>query len=173
VVQRVRIAVLAAAFVLAVASRGDVVVLAVLLGLGAGRRSSGLAAAGALGAAMVRWGSPSLDAIAGAQSVLGPAGWTGSSAAIASAWLGAVALVLATRSIGAGSTTARALAAAPFAAAAADVVIGPSAGLAVLLRVVAAAVALALATWRTAGRRVPWDAEVCAALALVTAALAR
>jgi len=91
----VPVALLAAAFVLAVTSRGDVVVLALLLGLGTGRRRAGLAAAGALGAAMVRWGSPSLSAIAGAQAVLGPAGWTGSRAAIVSAWFGAVALVLA------------------------------------------------------------------------------
>src|SRR5258707_14157709 len=52
VVPMPRAVLLAAALTLAATSRGDVVVLALLLGFGAGRRWSGLAAAAALGAAL-------------------------------------------------------------------------------------------------------------------------
>src|SRR5436190_13971425 len=109
-----RVAALGAAFVLAVVSRGDVVVLAALLGLGVGRPASALATAGALGATLVRWGSPSLEAIAGAQAVLGPAGWTGSNAAVAAAWLAGAALVLASRPRRRATPLSTAIAAAPF-----------------------------------------------------------
>ncbi|HEV2071801.1 MAG TPA: hypothetical protein VGR26_18615 [Acidimicrobiales bacterium] len=46
-------------------------------------------------AVLERWGTPSLDAVAGAQSVLGPGGIVGPEAAAASAWFAALALVLA------------------------------------------------------------------------------
>lgn len=49
------------------------------------------------GIAMVeRWGTTSLDAVAGAQTVLGAGGVVGPGPAAASAWLAAAALVLAT-----------------------------------------------------------------------------
>ena len=166
-------AVLVAAFTLAVTSRGDVVVLAVLLGLGVRRRSSGLAAAASLAAAMVRWGSPSLRAIAGAQAVLGPAGWTGSTAAVASAWLAAIALVGAARPVARTTLRLTAAAAAPFAVAAADVVAGPSAGGALGLRIAASAAALVLAVIAARFRWAPVCACAFALAALVAAGLAR
>jgi hypothetical protein len=167
---------LLAALALAVTSRGDVIVLALLLAFGAGRRASGLAAAGALGAAMVRWGSPSLGAIAGAQAVLGPAAWTGSALAVASAVLGAAALVLAAAPLVRDSWATRAACVAPFAAAAADVAIGPAPGGAIALRVLATLAAIALATWlspRLLDRRVQWLAQACGLVALACAGLAR
>jgi len=168
-----RIALLGAAFVLAVASRGDVVVLAALLGLGVGRPASALAAAGALVAALVRWGSPSLEAIAGAQAVLGPAGWTGSTAAVASTWLAAAALVLAARPRHRATRWSTVLATAPFAVAAAALVVGPSAGGAILLRVAASVVAVILAVATSRWRRGPDVACVLSVVALVAAGLAR
>jgi hypothetical protein len=158
---------------LAATSRGDVVVLALLLGFGVGRRASGLAAAGALAAALVRWGSPALGAIAGAQAVLGPAGWTGSPAAVASAWLGALALLLAASSLDRTSTLVSALSTAPFAIAAADLVVGPAPGGAVALRVLASAVAVAATTLLARWRAFPVLAIGSGAVALLCAGIAR
>lgn len=168
-----RAALLAAALALAILSRGDVVVLALLLGFGAAQRMSGLAVAGALAAAFVRWGSPALGAIAGAQAVLGPAGWTGSSLAIASAWLGAVALVLAARPIVTSSTAVTALSVSPFAIAAADVVVGPAPGGALALRVIASAVALAVTTLLARRNAMPRLAVGCGVVAVLCAGIAR
>ena len=168
-----RAASLAAAFVLAITSRGDVVVLAAMLGIGVGRPASALAAAGALVATLVRWGSPSLEAIAGAQTVLGPAGWTGSNAAIAAAWLAGAALVLASRPRRRATRRQTAFAVAPFAVAAADVVVGPSSGGAIVFRIVGCFVAVALGVSLSKWRRGPDVACALAAVAVVAAALAR
>ncbi|MEY2423325.1 MAG: hypothetical protein QOI95_3392 [Acidimicrobiaceae bacterium] len=186
-----RAALLAAAFALAVTSRGDVVVLTLLLGFGAARRASGLASALALTAAFVRWGSPALGAIAGGQAVLGPAGWTGSAAAVASAWCSAFALVFAAVSWPVAAATApapsrrdrrqrapRTLAAsvypvAPFAIAAADVVVGPAPGGALALRVLASVIALVVTTLVARWRSLPLLACTSGALALLCAGLAR
>jgi hypothetical protein len=168
-----RVLLLAAALTLAVTSRGDVVVLALLLGFGAGRRTTGLASAAALVAALVRWGSPSLGAIAGAQAVLGPAGWTGSPFAVASAWLGAVALVLAAVSLDRTSMVVTALSVAPFAIAATDVVVGPARGGALALRVLVSVVALVVTTVVVRWRSLPSVAVGVGALALVCAGIAR
>ncbi|MGI8758899.1 MAG: hypothetical protein ACR2K0_06290, partial [Acidimicrobiales bacterium] len=51
-------------------------------------------------AVLERWGTPSLSAVAGAQSVLGPGGAIGPAAAAASAWFAAAALVLASPGAG-------------------------------------------------------------------------
>lgn len=168
-----RAALLAAALAVAVLSRGDVVVLALLLGFGAGRRLSGLASLTALTAALVRWGSPSLGSIAGAQAVLGPAGWTGSAAAVASAWLGALALVLAAVPLARTSTVVIALSVSPFAIAAADVVVGPAPGGALVLRVLASAIALVATTLLARWRSMPLLASGCGGLALLCAGIAR
>jgi hypothetical protein len=168
-----RVALLAAAFVLAVSSRGDLVVLTAMLGLGVGRPASALAAAGALAATLVRWGSPSLEAIAGAQAVVGPAGWTGSNVAVAAVWLAGAALVLASRPRRRGTPLSTAIAAAPFAVAAADVVVGPSAGGAIVLRVAGSVVAVVLAVAASRWRRGPDVACGLAVVALVAAGLAQ
>lgn len=168
-----QVVLLAAALALAATSRGDVVVLTLLLGFGARRRASALAAGGALGAALLRWGSGGLGAIAGAQAVLGPAGWTGSAAAVASSWFGAMALVLAAVSLDRSSALVTTLSVAPFAIAAADVVVGPAPGGGLALRVAASAIALVATTALARWRSLPWVAVGCGALALVCAGLAR
>jgi len=172
VVVPIRSALLVAALVLAVSSRGDVFVLALVLSLGVGRRASAFAASVALISVMVRWGSPSLAAIAGAQAVLGPAGWTGSRAAVASAWLAAIAVIGATRRGPRLLSLASGVSVAPFAVAAADVVAGPSIGGEIGWRVVATIVAFAVALIVSRWRRAPECAVACAVAALVTAAVA-
>jgi len=92
----VRSAVLAAALVLALLSRGDVLVLAALLAVGAWRPLPAVAIASALAASAWRWSSTALEDAAGAQAVLGPAGLVDPATAATAAWLGALALVLAT-----------------------------------------------------------------------------
>ena len=59
-------------------------------------RAGAVASLLATGTALLRWGSPSLTAVAGGQAVLGPAILVGSTASAASAWLAAAALVTAT-----------------------------------------------------------------------------
>jgi hypothetical protein len=93
----------AAALLLAVLSRGDVLVLAVLLAVIAWRPLAVIAVGPALVAGGWRWGSTALEAIAGAQAVLGPAGTVGSTASAASAWVAAGAVVLVTPDLCIGS----------------------------------------------------------------------
>lgn len=75
-------------------------VLAALLAVTVGHP----AAVGAVGfaglAVLERWGTPSLSAVAGAQSVLGAGGVVGPTTAATSAWLAAAALVLASPAVG-------------------------------------------------------------------------
>lgn len=171
----IRAGAIGAAGVSAAFSQGHVVVLALLLGLAAGRVSSGAAAAGAAAAVLLRWGSPSLGALAGGQSVLGGAGLTGTSAAAASAWLAATALVLATTPVGDARPSKGRLArlgfvapALPFGLAAAAVVAGPGPGGALGLRVAACAVAVALAAIVAATRTTPGADRVAASLAVLS-----
>jgi hypothetical protein len=137
--------------VLAIASRGDIIVLAALLAAAAATRLRAIGSALACTAALVRWGSSSLGAIAGAQAVLGPAAWTGGGAAVASAWLAAFALLAcvpvwpAARSDSRARWVATVLGSSPFAIAAADVSVGPAPGGALLARVLASLVAIAVA----------------------------
>ena len=148
----VRAAALAAALVLAVLSRGDVVVLAAMLAVGARGPLRVVGVVAALKATAWRWGSASLEHIAAAQSVLGPAGLVDPPSAAASAWLAAVAIVLATPTLPPPNTSVRGdrwvrhgvrwLPRAAFAAAAVAVVAGPSARDDVWIRGLAFVVAL-------------------------------
>lgn len=104
---------------MAVSSSGEVVLLAVLLGIAAADAFAGAVALLALGAVAARWGTTSLDAIAGAQTVLGPGAAVGPMAAAASAACAAAALVL---------VRARGWAALLFGITAALIVAGPGAG---------------------------------------------
>ena len=139
------------------------VLLSVALGLAAGDVVAGAVAAVALCALAVRWGSTSLDAVAGAQAVLGPGGFVGSAGAMLSAWCGgaAVAVIAPAR-----------WPAAAFGAAAALSVAGPGPGsvedMAVRLAGTAAGVAVAL----VAGRRLPRRAAMVTSVVLASAALA-
>lgn len=91
--ERVRTGAAVAALVLAGLSRGDALVLAALLAVTAWRLTA-LALIPALIASSWRWGSTSLDALAGAQAVLGPAGIVGPATAASASWLAAIAILL-------------------------------------------------------------------------------
>jgi hypothetical protein len=166
-----RAAALTAAVVLALLSRGDVIVLAVLLAVGAWRPLPAAAVVSALAAAAWRWSSTALEDIAGAQAVLGPAGVVDPPTSATAAWLGAVAIVLATPNLVEAWLFERAHAGAlstspprwlprwlewlpPLAAgaSAAVVVAGPAPGGDVWARLVAGLVAIGLARL-VAGRR--------------------
>ena len=69
--------------------------LAALLGLAAWRPVAAAAVAAALAATAWRWSSSSLEDIAGAQAVLGPAGWVGPALGAAGSGLAALAVLLA------------------------------------------------------------------------------
>ena len=150
-----RIAALAAASVLAIASKGDVAVLAAALVIGAGssqRRSVAVPATAAvaivlaLATASMRVGATSLRAISGAQSVLGPAGWNGSSAAVVATWLAAAAVLCAARPFSeARSWRATAPVALAFGSTAAAIAAGPGPGGAIAVRVAATIVATVVA----------------------------
>ena len=70
------------------------VLLAALLGVAGGDVLAAAAAAVAALSFAVRWGATSLEAIAGAQAVLGPGGAVAPPVATASAWCAALALLL-------------------------------------------------------------------------------
>lgn len=157
------LAALAGATALAATSSGDVVLLAVLLGLAAADLTAGVTAALALVAVAVRWGSTSLDAIAGAQAVLGAGGLVGPAAAVAAAWAAGAALVLAPR---------REWQTVAFGAAAALCVAGPSVAGPGDAAVRAAGVIAGVGAALVLGRRVPEPTRRRAALGAAAAALA-
>lgn len=90
-----RLAAAAAALALGLASSGDALLLAVLLGVAAADGVVFGAAAVVALSTLVRWGSTSMPALAGAQAVLGPAVVTGSDLAVGSSIAAAAALVFA------------------------------------------------------------------------------
>ena len=90
----VRRAAATAATALLLGSIGDGVVVALLLMLAAADVAPGVVASLAAAATVLRFGSSSLEALAGAQAVLGPGGVVGPTRAAASTWLAASALVL-------------------------------------------------------------------------------
>ena len=141
----VRLAAGAGAAVMALSSSGDVLLLGVLLGGAAGSVWAGAAGVAAGLAVLVRWGSPSLDALAGAQSVLGPAGLVGPPLAAAATWVAGAALVLAAPSLPWGEVrragVARVVGALAFALTAAAIVAGPGPGGDLWVRVAASALA--------------------------------
>lgn len=157
-----RLAATAASATLAITSSGEVVLLAALLGAAAADLAAASAAVVALVALAVRWGSTSLDAIAGAQAVLGPGATVGSAASVAAAWCSSAALVLA---------APRGWPALGFGAAAALAVAGPSPADVgdVVLRVGATAAGIALTV--AAGHRLPGRPARTAALVLAGLAL--
>ncbi len=148
---------------LALSSTGEVVLLAVLLAGAAGELLAGAVAMMATASVALRWGTTSLDAIGGAQTVLGPAAVVGPLLAAASTWCAAAALILA---------KAKGLAAGAFGLTAGIIVAGPAGALdQVALRGVAAAlgVGLALGAQRFAP---PVARPVALALAVGAVALA-
>ena len=93
----VRDAALASSAVLVLAGRGDLFVVAVALGAAAGSALTSLVVVLAGVATLARIGSAGLHEISGSQAVLGAAGFTGASVAVAATWTSAVSLVLAGR----------------------------------------------------------------------------
>ena len=161
-----RTAALTAALLLAALSRGDALVLALLLALAAWRPLPAVAIVSALVATAWRWSSTALEDIAGAQAVLGPAGLVDPPAAAVAAWLGAVAVLLATPDLRlppeedpGGRWARRVVIGVPVlahAATAAVIVAGPSVGGAVWARLLAVAVGMvavvAVRRWVPAAR---------------------
>jgi hypothetical protein len=90
-----RLGLAAAALVLAVASRGDAVVLFALAAALSTRPTALAALALASVGASWRWGASALVAWSGDQAVLGPAGFVGPTSAAVASWLAAVAVLLA------------------------------------------------------------------------------
>jgi hypothetical protein len=167
----------AAALVLAVTSRGELLVLVALLAPAARGRGVVVPALGLAAAAIAssaRWGTTSLDALAGAQAVLGPAGGVGPVWGAAASWLAAATILLVG---GRGPHAVRWLATG---AAVAAVLAGPAPGGQVPVRVAvamgAAAAAWALAALRAAGertdRRLGWLAGGTGGAALVAVLVA-
>lgn len=93
----IRDAALAASGVLVLTGRGDLWVVAVALGVAAGSAVTTLTVVLAGIATLARVGSAGLADITGNQAVLGAAGFTGSTVAVAGAWTSAASLVLAGR----------------------------------------------------------------------------
>jgi hypothetical protein len=127
-----RAAAATAALVLAVLSRGDAVVLAGLLAVAAWRVPA-LVLLPATVAATWRFGSTSLEALAGAQSVLGPAGLVDPVRAAAASWCAATSVVLSVSTLRGGAGDRRVdvtsvVVVAASGAAAAALVAGPSLG---------------------------------------------
>ena len=160
-----RDAVAIAVLAVLVATRGDAIAVGLLLGLVAGRLRPALGAGLALAAVSVRWGSTSLEAIAGAQAVLGPAGITGGVADVAAVWLAGVSLLLAGGTTADAPEVARTAGRRPprpvahwvhpvvFGVAAALAVAGPGPGGALWVRVVASVTAAGVCVVLAAQRR--------------------
>jgi hypothetical protein len=167
-------AVAAAALVLAATSRGELAVLGLLLlvpdALRRGVALRAVAVAGAVFASSWRWGTTSLEALAGVQAVLGPAGGIGPAAGATGSWLAAIALVLA---LGRGRDPVRVAA---VGATAAAILAGPASGGEVPVRVAVAvgatAAGLALAWWRADRPRLDRGLGLLAALTGVGAVVA-
>lgn len=156
-----------AALVLAVTSRGELAVLAVLLVLPDVALLAVVAVTGAVVASSWRWGTTSLEALAGAQAVLGPAGGVGPAAAATGTWLASLALLLA---LGRGSEPVRFVA---VGATVAAVLAGPAPGGELPVRIAvglgATVAAYGLASWRAERRRVDRAVGALGALAGVAA----
>jgi hypothetical protein len=151
---------IAGAGVMALTSAGDVLLLAVLLGVAAADVEAGGASVLAGLVVLGRFGSTSLAALAGAQHVIGPAGTSGPVLLAAASWCAAFALLFST-----GAEFAIALV---FGLAAADVVAGPAAHSAesLAIRVAASLVAVAMA-WFVGGWIPPRLARLVAVAAAV------
>lgn len=161
-----------AALVVALAGRGDLLLLGALLAVGLAERRSSLAAVLATAAVAVRWGTTSAETVAGAASTLGPGLRVGPPLAAATLGLAALGLLLS----GLGAPRLPRLAAGVAAGAVAG---GPVAGLslgAILVGLAAAAAGAALASalprlFPEPSDRLRSAAPALAATALVLAAL--
>ena len=134
---------------------------------------AGLGAVFGLGAVLVRWASPSLSALAGAQAVLGPAGDVGPTLAAASAWCASFAVASAVPADGVRwRSPARVAVVLAFGLSAGIVVAGPSLTQRPLTRLVGAFVGVLLAG--VLADRVParWRSPVSLLLGAAALALA-
>ena len=147
---------------MAVTSTGETVLLATLLGVVAADLVAGAVAMVAGLALAVRWGATSLDAVAGAQAVLGPGGTVGSLFALGATWCAAAALVL---------VSPRGWPALAFGAAASLGVAGPALGAPGDLVVRTGGLAIGVAVAATAARRLPSRLTRALAMGLAGVAL--
>ena len=169
----------AAAAVLALTSTGSMVVAAVLLAVTMADPRRALALVLAVASVAVRFAAVTFDDLAGIQSVLGAAGVVGPPTGAASAWLAAVAVLLAQRRRDGGGlrpTLTDGLVLVAGGALAATIVAGPGPSdlvLRVLATLGATAVAVAVTTldrWRRMASVRPLLAVVVATGAVVAAA---
>jgi hypothetical protein len=159
------LAAVAAALALTLSSTGDTFLLAAVLGLAAADLTVLTSAALVAIAVLARWGTTSLAGLAGAQAVLGPAGWRGSVLAAASAWCAGAAL------IAAAGTTRRTSIAVALGLTAGLVVAGPAAARADVAVVRAAAGMLGVVLALVGARVLPPRAAVPLTLGLGAAAV--
>ena len=160
-----RLAAAGAALALGLASSGDALLLAVLVGLAAADGVVFGVGTVVVLSTLVRWGTTSLPALAGAQAVLGPAVVTGSELAATSVALAAAALLL----VGALADRPRVVTAAPAGVWAGLVVAGPAAtsssDLVLRLGGAAGGIVVALLAARWVPRRLALPAAGVAAVA--------
>jgi len=155
-----------AAVVVAVAGRGDLLLLGLLLAVALAERRSALAALAALAAVSVRWGTTSAETITGAVTTLGPGLRVGPPHAAIALGLAAVALLLA----GLGAPRLPRLAAGVAAGVVAGGPIGASAAGAVVVGLLAVAAGAAVSVFLP--RLVPEPSDGLRAVAPVLAVLA-
>ena len=148
-----------AALVLGLASSGDALLLAVLLGVAAADGVVFGAAAVVALSTLVRWGTTSLPALAGAQAVLGPAVVTGPDLAVGASVAAAAALVL----LGALAERPRVPTAAPAGVWAGLLLVGPAATTSTDLALRAAGAAGGIVVALVAARWVPYRLALPAA----------
>lgn len=123
-----RLGAIAAALGLVLSSSGDAFLVAVLLGAATADAVVFTAVGAAAVTLLVRWGTSSLSAVAGAQAVLGPAALTGTPLDVAATWcagLGVLFVASASTPAGliAGALTAGLVVAGPAATSVADALV--------------------------------------------------
>ena len=155
---------------LLVTGRGRLPLLGVLVFVGAATLPAAAAGALAVAAAGLRWSTTSLAAVAGAQSVLGPAVAVGSVAEAGSAVLAAAGLLVATSAP--GRRPVAVLAAVVLGLLAATVAVAPAAGGGVAPRAAALVVGAVAGLVAASLPAAPWRSPAGVACALVAAVLA-
>ena len=129
---------------LALTSTGSMVVAAVLVGVAARSRWTGVATLLAVAAVGVRFSTVTFDDLAGLQSVLGSAGTIGTTTAAASAWAAAGAVIVGVRTPSGATGLHRIVLALAAGGLAAVIAVGPGPGGELALRVGATVLATVL-----------------------------
>lgn len=137
-------ALIAAALVLPVARTGSLLLAGLFVGLAVAGPRETVAVVLAVASAGIRWGTGTIDAVTGAQEVLGPAVTTGSAAAVAATVFAALAIIVSARRP--ADVPGAWLAALPAGVLAATIAAGGDPGADVLVRMLAAVLMTIVAT---------------------------